>query len=522
VSSGRYLSSADSSTLVQEGSGNARRTVNQIPVIVSDHTFVDESLTFNIDKAIEPVIAQSGDPFAHVKTWTRVVSKTWSADYFYQLYLNQALKGIASESEEWTPGDVTYSGSGERLTAQTTPPDYSVFAGGLPTIPPSSGEQLAPPEARDVWFRTLTPHAINSTYQSGEGPPAFLPVGRYDPACIARFNPLAGGALETYAPASVTLPNGRQLGPNASVTGYVNMPPTILTTLSGIQVLDDPNRFDGAPGDAFISVVRVRVAGTQQPGSIAQQRLTRVAAAIHDATGLQVDIVKGASPRSVQVNLPAGNFGRPALTVTEPWSVKGVGFRFLEAVSLQNLLLFSFVLVAASFLVGQTAYVSVRRRRSELAVLRAVGWPPWRIALLIELELLILGLAVGAVGLAVGLVVTGAAHVGPSWWTVVGVVPLALVIALLAGVVPAASTMAAIKSTASALSSPFSRTNERQAPNPIASPTAAAMRARRRPRSRRPRISAACTAQTWRWNPSTAGFMANTSGASRNTLSSIG
>jgi ABC-type antimicrobial peptide transport system permease subunit len=118
-----------------------------------------------------------------------------------------------------------------------------------------------------------------------------------------------------------------------------------------------------------------------------------------------------------------------------------VGFRFLEAVSLQNLLLFSFVLVAASFLVGQTAYVSVRRRRTELAVLRAIGWPPWRIALLIELELLILGLAVGALGLAVGLVVAGAAHVGATWWTELGVVPLSLVIALLAGIVPAVSTM---------------------------------------------------------------------------------
>lgn len=440
VSSGRYLSSVDSWTLAQVGPGINKENVEEMPVLVSDHTFIDESLTLTVDRAPEPPIAATGDPFSQVKAWTRVVSNTWSADDLYRHFLDVAQKPIGSLSNTWTPGDVTYSGSGDRLTAQTTAPDFSVFQTSI-NYPPLTGEQSAPPEARDIWFRKLAPHAINNSYQSGEGPPAFLPVGRYDPACLARFNPLAGGALETYAPASVTLPNRRQMGPNASVTGYVNMPPTILTTLSGIRVLDDPNHYDGAPGDAFISVIRVRVAGTEQPGSIAQRRLTRVAAAIHDATGLQVDIVKGVSPRQVQVTLPAGNFGRPALAVTEPWSVKGVGFRFLQAVSLQNLLMFSLVLVAAAFLVGQTAYVSVRRRRSELAVLRAIGWPPWRIALLIELELLILGLAVGAVGLAVGLVITGAAHVGPSWWTVVGVVPLALVIALLAGVVPAASTM---------------------------------------------------------------------------------
>jgi hypothetical protein len=159
------------------------------------------------------------------------------------------------------------------------------------------------------------------------------------------------------------------------------------------------------------------------------------------ATNPAMDIVKGSSPREIHVNLPAGSFGRPALTVTEPWSVKGVGFQFLQAVSLQNLLIFSVVLIAATILVTQTAYVSVRRRRSELAVLRAVGWPPWRIALLIELEMLILGLAVGAVGLVVGIVIAALAHVGASWWTVVGVVPLALLIALLAGLVPAISTM---------------------------------------------------------------------------------
>jgi hypothetical protein len=440
VSSGRYLSGADSWTVVQgpENFGS----VKQIPALVSNHTFIDESLTLKVDRATEPAISSTGNPFGQVSGWTPVMSSSWSADDLYRHYLDLVQKPIVSFSDTWTPGDVTYTGSGDQLTAQTTAPDFSVFQTGLePGLTGEQLAQLAPPEAKDLWFRNLTPHPIDTLYKPGDGPPAFLPVGRYDPACLAGFNPLAGGALETYAPASVTLPDGRHLAPNASVTGYVNMPPTILTTLSGISVLDDPSHYAGAPGSAFISVIRVRVVGTQQPGPVAQGRLSRVAAEIHDATGLQVDIVKGSSPRQIHVNLPAGSFGRPPLTVSEPWSVKGVGFRFLEAVSLQNLLIFSVVLMAATILVAQTAYVSVRRRRSELAVLRAIGWPPWRIALLIELEMLMLGLAVGAVGLVVGVVIAALTHVGASWWTVVGVVPLALVIALLAGLVPAISTM---------------------------------------------------------------------------------
>lgn len=448
VSSGRYLSSVDSWTLVT-GPG-AFGPVKQIPALVSDHTFIDESLTLRVDRATEPLISATGDPFGQVSGWKPVVSNSWSADDLYRHYLDLVQKPMVSFSDTWTPGDVTYSSSGDQLTAQVTAPDFSVFLSGLE--PTSTGEQLAPPEAKDVWFRKLTPHPIDTSYKATDGPPAFLPVGRYDPACLAGFNPLAGGALEMYAPASVTLPDGRHLAPNASVTGYVNMPPTILTTLSGISVLDDPSHYAGAPGAAFISVIRVQVAGTQQPGPVAQGRLSRVAAEIHDATGLQVDIVKGASPRQIRVYLPAGSFGRPALTVTEPWSVKGVGFRFLQAVSLQNLLMFSVVLLAATILVAQTAYVSVRRRRSELAVLRALGWPPWRVALLIELEMLILGMGVGAVGLAVGLLVTGLAHLGPTVWTVVGVVPLSLLIALLAGVIPAVNTMRG--STISVMSKP--------------------------------------------------------------------
>jgi putative ABC transport system permease protein len=450
VSSGRYLSNTDSWTQVSAPNGFGSE--KQIPVLVSDHTFIDESLTLKVDRATEPAIAATGDPFGQVSGWTPVVSSSWSADDLYRHYLDVVPKPIVSLSSTWTPGDVTYVGSGDQLRAQTTAPDYSVFQTSV--NPLLTGEQLAPPEAKDVWFRQLTAHPISASYNASQGQPAFLPVGHYDPACLAGFNPLAGGALETYAPASVTLPDGHKLAPNASVTGYVNMPPTILTTLSGISVLDDPSHYAGAPGAALISVIRVRVAGTQQPGPAAQERLSRVASEIHDATGLQVDIVKGASPRQIRVDLPPGNFGRPALTVTEPWSVKGVGFRFLQAVSLQNLLMFSLVLLAATILVGETAYISVRRRKREFGVLRALGWPSARIAWLVELEMLMLGLVVGVIALLLGIPLALGLGVRTSTWQLFLVMPLAIFVAALATILPAMSagrgtTMSVIGGTGS-------------------------------------------------------------------------
>src|SRR5215510_1372535 len=79
----------------------------------------------------------------------------------------------------------------------------------------------------------------------------------------------------------------------------------------------------------------------------------------------------------------------------EGWSVKGVAYRFSRAVSAQNIALFALVLVSAMMLASQTAYAGVRRRRAEFGTMRALGWPPWKIAWLVELETLLLGLGVG-------------------------------------------------------------------------------------------------------------------------------
>jgi putative ABC transport system permease protein len=294
-------------------------------------------------------------------------------------------------------GDVSY---GQRpdgsLAAATRSPDLSIYQRSNVRM---FGEELTvPPAARDRWFRRVAQHG----YLGPEGNRYWDPVGTYDPGCLPGFDPLAGGGLETYSAPSVRLGDGRELRPSRSLGGYVNSPPLLLTTMEGAAWLSDPARFQGRPGAAFISVVRVRVAGIGEPGPVAQARLGRVAADIREATGLQVDVVKGASPRAVRVDLPAGRFGRPTLTVEEPWSVKGVALRFTSAVSAQNVGLFALALVAATILVGETAYIAARRRRAEFGVLRALGWPTSRITWLVELEMLLLGLATGlvAAGLA--------------------------------------------------------------------------------------------------------------------------
>src|SRR6266568_3624579 len=341
----------------------------RIPVLVSARSFVDETFTGHLTRAANAAALLRGAQPQALASWQPVREVKSSADQLYRAYLPR----VGDEVDEWpiwSIGDVSYRArpGGLHLEATTRRPDPSIYQrrNTSSAIPPSV---TTPPAVRDRWFRTVTQHG----YDRAEGNRYWTVVGTYNPDCLPGFDPLAGGGLETYAAPTVRLADGRELRPNRSLAGYINPPPLLLTTLDGAAWLSDPKRFDGRPGAAFISVVRVKLAGLGEPGPLAEARIGRVAAEIRDATGLRVDVVKGASTRDVQVDLPAGRFGRPALTVREPWSVKGVALRFIEAVSAQNLALFTVALAGATILVGETAYTAVRRRRGLAGARRTPG-----------------------------------------------------------------------------------------------------------------------------------------------------
>lgn len=421
LSEGRYLDPADRPDRVRIAGGQGSGV--DIPVLVSQRSFIDETLHVRVERALDPPLAASSSQLvAGIGDWT--VASEWSltADGLYRETLARPDDPYVG-APIFVAGDVTYRPAGDRLEAQVVTPAESTFSG-----------YPAPPEAADRWFRDLT-----SWRPAGDALPVFRPIGQYDPTCLASLDPLAGGGLEEYAPPLVTLPDGRRLGPNASPAGYVDSPPTFLTTLAGVKGLLDRQRPEAQHDPAYISAIRVRAAGVGEPGPVAEARLTRLAAAIEEATGLQVDVVKGASPRSVRVDLPAGRFGRPEQTVTEPWSVKGVGFVFSRAVSAQDLALFLLVLVGAGVLIGQTAYTSVRRRRPELGMLRALGWPQWRVLVLVELEMLLLALGAGLSAVVLGLALARATRLQVGLLQVALTLPLALALTAAASLPPALS-----------------------------------------------------------------------------------
>jgi ABC-type antimicrobial peptide transport system permease subunit len=166
------------------------------------------------------------------------------------------------------------------------------------------------------------------------------------------------------------------------------------------------------------------------------ERIKVVAQKIHDETGLDVDITAGSSPHPLRVELPAGKFGRPELLLREGWSKKGVSVSFLRALDRKDLLLFALILVICAFFLSNGALAAVRARREEIGTLRTLGWPGRAIFSVVLAELLGVGLVAGVLGAALALAIVAIFGLDLDLWRVVLVTPLAVGLALVAGLVP--------------------------------------------------------------------------------------
>lgn len=171
------------------------------------------------------------------------------------------------------------------------------------------------------------------------------------------------------------------------------------------------------------------------PLSLARVRL--VAEQIHDKTGLTVDITAGSSPHPVEVSLPKGRFGQPALLLREGWSKKGVSVTFLQALDRKEAGLFSLILVVGAVFLANGALAAVRTRRTEIGTLRTVGWSPRAIFLVVLGEILVVGVISGAVGTSLALLIAKLGALSLSAAAALFVLPVAVLLALAAGILPA-------------------------------------------------------------------------------------
>lgn len=457
VTSGRMLTAKDRPVWGPDpfdtGPAAHRQHDYQVPVLLSSHALTSTTLTAKVQRldAGDPAAlpGKLGSPAAHrfVTGLPGRTVGTVAAD-LDEAFHSVDHAGNFDTGGYWTVGPVAYATSTDGLVARTRPQQPAdVWKNNLEgTSALLSG---VPEENAGTQYRTVAGHASTNcgghktcgAPDSGRAPiPILHLVGRYDTTRLHGFSALSAVPLETYRSPQVTGADaatrsalgGRPLHPDRNLGGYLTPPPTLLTTLDSIGAFTKSRHTPSAQERAPVSAIRIRVAGVKGVDSASRARVNAVAARIHDTfPHLRVDVTVGSSPAPQTVALAGG------LTVRENWTAKGVALRILRAVDTKSAVLFVLVLVVCGLFLTQAALASVRSRRTEIGTLRCTGWSAAEVLRLILGELAVVGLAAGALGVLLAYVLGALLGLSHSFAKAALVLPVALLLALAAGLLPA-------------------------------------------------------------------------------------
>ena len=457
VISGHYLA---------EHAGGANSST--FPVLASPVSGLDESAVTQLatlSAPVSPLSMTASWMSQHASTPGRVISTvTTTARQAYQ----QLLAALAVKPGPTAPsvdggGTVMYAGKMEPTNGgrvgihaywSVGPTSYRHSRSGtlvaqLTHNPPSTwytgGAQTASMDDEDNQYRKVSVHApAGTTFTSIPASPQL--VGIFNPAKINEFDPLSRVPLGAYEPVVAAPANpaanralhGSDLLPNQNLGGYVSQPVDLVTTLSALPALQNQGYYGtNLPLRDPISVVRVRVAGVTGPNPMSLERIREAAQQIEVRTGLDVDIVAGSSPSPTTIDLPAGKFGQPPLTLSEDWVKKGVAVAILSAIDKNSLVLFALILIVCVLFVANSASAAIRGRRRELGVLACLGWTRPRLFTAVLGELAAIGLAAGLLGAAAARPLSSAVGLHASLGRAALAVPIAVAVAVIAGLIPA-------------------------------------------------------------------------------------
>ncbi|MDQ5820928.1 MAG: ABC transporter permease, partial [Actinomycetota bacterium] len=449
IVSGRYLASSDRERLLPNGVGSKW---HYIPVIASSRTFVDDVLRVDVERlkpASPPTVPEQ---LASNRSYQFLTNLPGTKIAERRLRVDAIYRGLARDKGpssflfwEPSPTDYTPGSADEILRPLTVRNPIGIWKSSYY----QNGFLPAPPDNQDRQFRRLRGYsASNLIGRNGVvRTPHFRIVGRYDPGKLPGFSALSKVPLETYYPpelkpadeAAREALGGKPLLPTQNLGDYVQQPPLLLTTLEGMKPFLNPIYYKGAgrKAKAPLSVIRIRVSGVTGADALSQARIKAVALAIRDRTGLDVDITAGSSPRTLVVDLPPGKFGRPALKLEEGWAKKGVTVAFQRAVDKKSFALSAIILVICAFFVANGAFAAVRARRREIGTLLCLGWSRRSIFTALLGEVALLGFVAGALGTLVAAGLSSGFALDMPLARSLLVLPVAVLLALLAGLLPA-------------------------------------------------------------------------------------
>ncbi|MFG1764744.1 FtsX-like permease family protein [Micromonospora parva] len=446
VRQGRYLTGVDAVAPAGRVAGTSSLSPNgpagrTLPVLAADTLAVDERMDVSVSR-LTGQVADQVPGTATQALWPLLnnasaqgpsMAARHDLAQLYRARLDAAVAERAPLSSVMTllrPGPPTYAPQ----------PD-----GSDQLLPRSDGPDAADPTIddawRDSWLGTggvATGDPVSLVDRSGW---SVTPVGSFAPDALE--SAAAQQALDLYRPTPPVGADARSrdlLGDRALLAaddplGYPRHPPSLLTSLTAAGELYAS--VSPALAAAPLSSVRIRVAGIDRFDAVARERVRMVADEVVRQTGLTVEVVLGGSTVRSPVLLPAGEFGRPDLNLVEARTRKGVATEIVTAVDRKNLLLLGLLLVVCALLVGNAVSTAVRVRRRELAVLACVGWPGWRLSMLVLAETTALGLTAGVLGAGLSVLLGRFAGVQVSGAVTVLCVPLAVLLTAVASALPA-------------------------------------------------------------------------------------
>lgn len=396
------------------------------PVVASTRTFVRESLDVRVERLEIPPAPEVPEILASRRAYdllteadgTTVSRRSVPATSIWSRLLADYGREPQFIDSYYSPRPVTYESSGDRLRVLPEKPNDKTYTAQNP----GGSVNYVPIDSFDTQVRNVAKQTSTNffaEYATALGMAKLQVVGTYDPNQLQGFSPLSEVPLTSYRPPDVRITEGsagleagERLWPGRNLAGYITQPPLLLTTLKGMGAFTRSRSAPDQQLQAPIASIRVRVADVTGIDPASQARIQRVALGIIRSTGLDVDVTIGSSPSPQTVQLPAGEYGRPALTVEEYWVKKGVA-------------------------VANTSTAAIRARRPQFGVLACFGWSSRKLFGAALGELAALGAIGGGLGLGGAALVAAVLDVRLLPAVVAATVPATLVLATFAGAVAA-------------------------------------------------------------------------------------
>lgn len=412
----RYFSVDDDVRIHEDSFGDAFSTID-IPVIVSNHAYLDKEVNFSLERLDLPFDSRESaeETMAHIRDeggssyldtldGTEVAAYAYTSEEAFRIFVN-AMAGVDVETGEPVTDDAVHeAGGGSWIIMRPSPLEYRAVSSPYTDRWPFSYQAVTHRTDEDSpGFMRDDPETFRVPETFGESAddwPRISPdwIGFYDPGDMnISTDPTNELPMETYRPATAELVIDRdenpvnppvQLKPSDNPYDFLSNPPGMLTTIDAAEQI---------VGDEPISAIRIQASGVRKVGEDSQAVLDGIARTIEGETGLITDITLGSSPQPALTHVPEMNDREELGWFQQPWVNIGSSISIFRETNIGFLGVVISVFAVAVVYVWASNLVSLLSRRKEFAVLLAIGWRPGQLSKLLFTEAVITGGFVAAV-----------------------------------------------------------------------------------------------------------------------------